>query len=110
VVSQNRPKATRITRLIQGYETHSFKSNFDSWPAGSAAPGAEEGRGKVAGNDHMLRVELSNIFWVTLLNLVYCVMVALLKQQGVGLKGMAKSAPVNEEVPPLLEGGGKMEV
>jgi hypothetical protein len=31
-------------------------------------------------------------------------------QQGVGLKGMAKSAPVNEEVPPLLEGGGKMEV
>jgi hypothetical protein len=37
-------------------------------------------------------------------------MVALLKQQGVGLKGMAKSAPVNEEVPPLLEGGGKMEV
>ncbi|KAJ6332053.1 hypothetical protein OIU76_010437 [Salix suchowensis] len=83
VVSQNRPKATRITRLIQGYETHSFKSNFDSWPAGSAAPGAEEGRGKVA---------------------------ALLKQQGVGLKGVTKSAPVNEEVPPLLEGDGKMEV
>ncbi|KAJ9181086.1 hypothetical protein P3X46_009253 [Hevea brasiliensis] len=83
VVSQNRPKSTRITRVIQGYETHSFKSNFDSWPAGSAAPGAEEGRGKVA---------------------------ALLKQQGVGVKGMAKSAPVNEEVPPLLEGGGKMEV
>ncbi|KAF2289392.1 hypothetical protein GH714_035768 [Hevea brasiliensis] len=77
VVSQNRPKSTRITRVIQGYETHSFKSNFDSWPAGSAAPGAEEGRGKVA---------------------------ALLKQQGVGVKGMAKSAPVNEEVPPLLEG------
>ncbi|XP_034918227.1 villin-2 isoform X2 [Populus alba] len=83
VASQNRPKATRLTRLIQGYETRSFKSNFDSWPAGSAAPGAEEGRGKVA---------------------------ALLKQQGVGLKGMTKSAPVNEEVPPLLEGGGKMEV
>ncbi|XP_048320848.2 villin-3 isoform X1 [Ziziphus jujuba] len=83
LASQNRPKSTRITRLIQGYETHSFKSNFDSWPSGSAAPGAEEGRGKVA---------------------------ALLKQQGVGVKGMTKSAPVNEEVPPLLEGGGKMEV
>lgn len=83
IASQNRPKATRITRLIQGYETHAFKSNFDSWPSGSAAPGAEEGRGKVA---------------------------ALLKQQGVGLKGMTKSTPVNEEVPPLLEGGGKMEV
>ncbi|XP_043815469.1 villin-2 isoform X6 [Manihot esculenta] len=82
IVSQNRPKATRITRVIQGYETHSFKSNFGTWPAGSA-PGAEEGRGKVA---------------------------ALLKQQGGGVKGAAKSAPVNEEVPPLLEGGGKMEV
>lgn len=35
---------------------------------------------------------------------------ALLKQQGVGVKGMTKSAPVSEDVPPLLEGGGKMEV
>ncbi|KAF3974889.1 hypothetical protein CMV_001831 [Castanea mollissima] len=84
LTSQNRPKSTRITRLIQGYETRSFKSNFDSWPSGSATPGNEEGsRGKVA---------------------------ALLKQQGVGVKGMTKSAPVNEEVPPLLEGCGKMEV
>ncbi|XP_057438079.1 villin-3 [Lotus japonicus] len=83
VASQKRPKSTRITRVIQGYEPHSFKSNFDSWPSGSATTGAEEGRGKVA---------------------------AMLKQQGMGLKGVAKSAPVNEEVPPLLEGGGKMEV
>ncbi|WJX78432.1 Villin-3 [Trifolium repens] len=84
VASQKRPKATRITRVIQGYETHSFKSNFDSWPSGSASTaGAEEGRGKVA---------------------------ALLKQQGMGVKGAAKSAPVNEEIPPLLEGGGKLEV
>uniref|UniRef100_A0A5B6ZBL3 Putative villin-2 n=1 Tax=Davidia involucrata TaxID=16924 RepID=A0A5B6ZBL3_DAVIN len=83
VTSQNRPKSTRITRVIQGYETHSFKSNFDSWPSGSTPSAAEEGRGKVA---------------------------ALLKQQGVGVKGMTKGAPVNEEVPPLLEGGGKIEV
>lgn len=83
VSRQNRPKSTRITRLIQGYETRSFKSNFESWPLGSATSSSEEGRGKVA---------------------------ALLKQQGVGVKGMTKGAPVNEEVPPLLEGGGKMEV
>ncbi|CAN1173348.1 VLN2 [Linum perenne] len=83
ITNENRPKFTRITRVIQGYETHAFKSNFGSWPAGSAAPGAEEGRGKVA---------------------------ALLKQQGMGLKGAGKSAPVTEEVPPLLEGGGKLEV
>ncbi|CAI9765656.1 unnamed protein product [Fraxinus pennsylvanica] len=83
VASQNRPKSTHILRLIQGYETHSFKSNFDSWPLGSAPSVAEEGRGKVA---------------------------AFLKQQGVGVKGASKSAPVNEEVPPLLDGGGKIEV
>ncbi|KAI4348687.1 hypothetical protein L6164_009380 [Bauhinia variegata] len=83
IASQNRPKSTRITRVIQGYETHSFKSNFDSWPSGSATPGAEEGRGKVA---------------------------ALLKQQGLGVKGSTKSPIVNEEIPPLLEGSGKMEV
>jgi hypothetical protein len=36
---------------------------------------------------------------------------ALLKQKGVDVKGAAKNtAPVNEEVPPLLEGGGKLEV
>ncbi|GMJ02336.1 villin 2 [Hibiscus trionum] len=83
VGGQQRPKTTRITRVIQGYENNSFKSNFDSWPAGTTTVGSEEGRGKVA---------------------------ALLKQQGAGVKGMIKSAPVNEEVPPLLEGSGKMEV
>ncbi|KAM0008068.1 putative villin headpiece, villin/Gelsolin, ADF-H/Gelsolin-like domain superfamily [Helianthus debilis subsp. tardiflorus] len=83
ITSQSRPKATRVTRLIQGYETHSFKSNFESWPSGSAPSAPEEGRGKVA---------------------------ALLKQQGVGLKGLAKSSTVTEEVPPLLEENGKIEV
>ncbi|KAK4776917.1 hypothetical protein SAY86_005605 [Trapa natans] len=82
ICSQSRPKATLITRVIQGYETHKFKSKFESWPLGSAVP-AEEGRGKVA---------------------------ALLKQQGGGVKSMTKGVTINEEVPPLLEGGGKMEV
>ncbi|GJN16727.1 hypothetical protein PR202_gb03747 [Eleusine coracana subsp. coracana] len=86
IISQKRPKTTRVTQVIQGYESHAFKSKFESWPVGNAAgsPGAEEGRGKVA---------------------------ALLKQQGVDVKGAAKSStPVNEEVPPLLESGGKLEV
>ncbi|XP_019425549.1 PREDICTED: villin-3-like [Lupinus angustifolius] len=83
IASQKRPKYTRITRVIQGYETHSFKSNFDSWPSGSTTVSPEEGRGKVA---------------------------ALLKQQGLGVKGIAKNTPVNEEIPPLLEGVGKTEV
>ncbi|KAM0951019.1 putative villin headpiece, villin/Gelsolin, ADF-H/Gelsolin-like domain superfamily [Dioscorea sansibarensis] len=85
IISQNRPKTTRITQVIQGFETHSFKSNFESWPAGtgSGTSSGEEGRGKVA---------------------------ALLKQQGVDVKGAAKGSPVNEDVPPLLEGNGKTEV
>ncbi|KAL8258625.1 hypothetical protein R6Q59_026578 [Mikania micrantha] len=87
--SNNRPKATLVTRLIQGYETHSFKSNFDSWPS-SIAPSAEN-RGKVAEN----RGKVS----------------ALLKQQGGGPKGKEKNTPVAEEVvPPLLEANGKLEV
>ncbi|KAJ0809099.1 putative villin headpiece, villin/Gelsolin, ADF-H/Gelsolin-like domain superfamily [Helianthus annuus] len=89
LTSNNRPKATLITRLIQGYETHAFKSNFDSWPS-STAPSAEN-RGKVAEN----RGKVS----------------ALLKQQGGGPKGKEKNAPVVEEVvPPLLDANGKLEV
>ncbi|PIA48479.1 hypothetical protein AQUCO_01400812v1 [Aquilegia coerulea] len=82
IANQNRPKSTRITRIIQGYEPHSFKTNFESWPTGATTSGTEDGRGKVA---------------------------ALLKQQGVGAK-VTKGAPVNEDIPPLLEKGGKIEV
>ncbi|KAG5583529.1 hypothetical protein H5410_054156 [Solanum commersonii] len=82
LANQNRPKSTRIIRIIQGYETHSFKSNFDSWPSGST-PAPEDGRGKVA---------------------------ALVKQQGAAVKAASKSTSVDEEVPPLLEEGGKIEV
>ncbi|KAL2327041.1 hypothetical protein Fmac_020468 [Flemingia macrophylla] len=41
---------------------------------------------------------------------LFDVMSALLKQQGLGVKGMTKTTTVNEEIPPLLEGGGKIEV
>ncbi|KAJ0980956.1 hypothetical protein J5N97_009211 [Dioscorea zingiberensis] len=83
IINQNRPKMTQITQVIQGFETRSFKSNFESWPAGTGAASGEDGRGKVA---------------------------ALLKQQRVDVKGMTKGSLVNEEIPPLLEGGGKLEV
>nr|CAB3495896.1 unnamed protein product [Digitaria exilis] len=86
IIKENRPKTTRITQVIQGYENHTFKSKFESWPVSNTTGNAntEEGRGKVT---------------------------ALLKQKGVDVKGISKSsAPVNEEVPPLLDGGGKLEV
>ncbi|XP_074574968.1 villin-2-like [Curcuma longa] len=87
IINQNRSKATRITQVIQGYETHSFKSHFESWPVGSGSgegtPGGEEARGKVA---------------------------ALLKQQGVDVKGTSKGPISSEEIPPLIEGAEKLEV
>ncbi|URE28302.1 Villin headpiece domain [Musa troglodytarum] len=85
IISQKRPKTTHVTQVIQGYETHAFKSNFESWPASTVTgnSGGEEGRGKVA---------------------------ALIKQKGVDFKGITKGSPQNEGVPPLLEGGGKLEV
>ncbi|KAJ6809051.1 villin-2 [Iris pallida] len=84
IINENRPKTTRITQLIQGYETQYFRSNFESWPVGTGTgtSGVEEGRGKVA---------------------------ALLKQQGVDIKGVSKGTTV-EEIPPLLEGSGRLEV
>ncbi|KAG1371083.1 Villin-2 [Cocos nucifera] len=85
IANENRPKVTRISQIIQGHEPHSFKSKFELWPVGTGTgnSGGEEGRGKVA---------------------------ALLKQQGVDVKGISKNSPINEEVPPLLESGGKLEV
>jgi hypothetical protein len=41
--------------VIQGYENHTFKSKFESWPVSNAAGNAsvDEGRGKVAGSIYM---------------------------------------------------------
>jgi len=37
-------------------------------------------------------------------------MAAMLKQQGVNVKGLLKAAPVKEEVPELLNSSGKLQV
>ena len=47
--SQKRPKQTLLTKIMQGFETLIFRSNFDAWPLGGGATTSEEGRGKVAG-------------------------------------------------------------
>ncbi|GLJ10579.1 hypothetical protein SUGI_0131030 [Cryptomeria japonica] len=83
VSSQNRAKWTHLVRVIQGFETLDFKANFESWPVGSGTSGSEDGKGKVA---------------------------SLLKKQGVSVKGVLKAASGKDESPPLLEGGGKLEV
>ncbi|KAJ7556702.1 hypothetical protein O6H91_05G094900 [Diphasiastrum complanatum] len=84
IISNKKPYHTHITRVIEGFETLMFRSNFNVWPQGSGNAVSEEGRGKVA---------------------------ALLKQQGINVKGLLKAAPpVKEDIPPLLDGSGKLQV
>lgn len=67
----DRPNA-HIVRVAEGYETVMFRSKFDNWPQRVDAATPEEGRGKVA---------------------------ALLKRQGLNVKGLLKSDSDKEEQP-----------
>lgn len=44
----DRPKS-QITFVIEGFETATFRSKFDSWPQVANVVVSEDGRGKVAG-------------------------------------------------------------
>ncbi|KHN22680.1 Villin-4 [Glycine soja] len=77
-----RPKS-HIIRVIEGFETVMFKSKFDSWPQACHATMSEEGRGKVA---------------------------ALLKRQGLDVKGLVKSEPEKEEPQPHIDCTGHLQV
>uniref|UniRef100_A0A0C9S493 TSA: Wollemia nobilis Ref_Wollemi_Transcript_25648_3389 transcribed RNA sequence n=1 Tax=Wollemia nobilis TaxID=56998 RepID=A0A0C9S493_9CONI len=83
VYSQKTAKCIHIIRVIQGFETITFKADFKSWPVGSGASGSEDGKGKVA---------------------------SLIKKQGVNGKGILKAPLGKDEILPLLEEGGKLEV
>lgn len=78
----NRPKS-HIIRVIEGFETVMFRSKFDSWPQSTSVAVSEDGRGKVA---------------------------ALLKRQGVNVKGLLKAAPSKEEPQPYIDCTGNLQV
>ncbi|KAF5456352.1 hypothetical protein F2P56_025846 [Juglans regia] len=82
VRSPDRPKS-HIIRVIEGFETVMFRSKFDSWPQTTDVAVSEDGRGKVA---------------------------ALLKRQGVNVKGLLKSDPVKEEPQPYIDCTGNLQV
>ncbi|KAK7291876.1 hypothetical protein RIF29_07376 [Crotalaria pallida] len=77
-----RPKSY-ITRVIEGFETLMFKSKFDSWPQTASVAQPEDGRGKVA---------------------------ALLKRQGLDVKGLLKTDPVKEEPQAYIDCTGHLQV
>ncbi|KAJ4957491.1 hypothetical protein NE237_024602 [Protea cynaroides] len=78
----DRPKC-HIIRVIEGFETVLFRSKFDSWPQTNDTTVSEDGRGKVA---------------------------ALLKRQGVNVKGLLKAAPAKEETQPYIDCTGNLQV
>ncbi|KAL5549272.1 hypothetical protein UlMin_004503 [Ulmus minor] len=78
----DRPKS-HIIRVIEGFETVMFRSKFDSWPQTAEVTVSEDGRGKVA---------------------------ALLKRQGVNVKGLLKADPVKEEPQPYIDCTGNLQV
>ncbi|KAJ8750741.1 hypothetical protein K2173_015922 [Erythroxylum novogranatense] len=82
VRAADRPKS-HIIRVIEGFETVMFRSKFESWPQTADVPVSEDGRSKVA---------------------------ALLKRQGVNVKGLLKAAPVKEEPQPYIDVTGNLQI
>ncbi|TVU42082.1 hypothetical protein EJB05_08470, partial [Eragrostis curvula] len=79
----NRTK-THIIKVIEGFETVMFKSKFKEWPQTPELKlSSEDGRGKVA---------------------------ALLKRQGLNVKGLMKAAPAKEEPQPYIDCSGNLQV
>ncbi|CAH9070492.1 unnamed protein product [Cuscuta epithymum] len=79
------PERTKchVIRVIEGFETVTFRSKFDNWPHLTDVSVSEDGRGKVA---------------------------ALLKRQGVNVKGLMKAAPPKEEPQPYIDCTGNLQV
>ncbi|XP_021724968.1 villin-4-like [Chenopodium quinoa] len=80
--SLDRPKS-HIIRVIEGFETVAFKTNFDSWPPTAEVAVSEDGRGKVA---------------------------ALLKRQGVNVKGLVKAEPAKDVPQVYIDCTGNLQV
>ncbi|KAL3841068.1 hypothetical protein ACJIZ3_025659 [Penstemon smallii] len=74
---------SHIIRVIEGFETVLFRSKFDSWPQKTNVAVTEEGRGKVA---------------------------ALLKRQGVNVRGLLKAEPPKEETQLYIDCTGVLQV
>ncbi|KAI3711807.1 hypothetical protein L1987_70353 [Smallanthus sonchifolius] len=82
---QDRPKS-KIIRMVEYFETVSFRSKFVSWPQLSDVVASQDGRGKVA---------------------------ALLRQRGIDVKGLLKNAPKQEkeeEPQPYIDCSGGLQV
>ncbi|ONM58013.1 Villin-4 [Zea mays] len=84
LLSDSSRTRTPMIKVIEGFETVAFKSKFKEWPQ---TPGlkmsSEDGRGQVA---------------------------ALLKRQGLNVKGLMKAAPAKEEPQSYIDCTGNLQV
>ncbi|KAL8037182.1 hypothetical protein ABFX02_11G023500 [Erythranthe guttata] len=78
----DRPKS-HVIRVIEGFETVAFRSKFESWPQSTNVTVTEDGRGKVA---------------------------ALLKRQGINVKGLLKAETPKEEPHIYIDCTGDLQV
>ncbi|XP_019197919.1 PREDICTED: villin-4-like isoform X1 [Ipomoea nil] len=72
-----------VVRLIEGFETVMFHKKFASWPQSTDVAAPEDGKGRVA---------------------------ALLKRQGINVKGLMKDSPPKEEPQPCIDCTGDLQV
>uniref|UniRef100_A0A0E0DHZ3 HP domain-containing protein n=1 Tax=Oryza meridionalis TaxID=40149 RepID=A0A0E0DHZ3_9ORYZ len=83
LIDENR-KGSNVIKVIEGFETIMFKSKFNKWPpTPDLKLSSEDGRGKVA---------------------------ALLRSQGLDVKGLMKAAPEEEEPQPYIDCTGHLQV
>ncbi|KAH6772256.1 villin 4 [Perilla frutescens var. frutescens] len=80
--SEDRTRS-HVIRVIEGFETVMFRSKFNSWPQSNSVAVSEDGRGKVA---------------------------ALLKRQGINVKGLLKAETPKEEPQPYIDCTGNLQV
>jgi len=100
--------------VIEGFETVMFKSKFKEWPqTPDLKLSSEDGRGKVAGYYWYLQFSYFIIheMFSTLHNLInYVFREALLKRQGLNVKGLMKAAPAKEEPQSYIDCTGNLQV
>ncbi|RAL50815.1 hypothetical protein DM860_015962 [Cuscuta australis] len=72
-----------VVCMNEGFETVTFRKKFDAWPQPNNVAVVEDGKGKVA---------------------------ALLKRQGVNMKGFVKDSPRKEEPQPHIDCTGDLQV
>lgn len=113
LIDENR-KGSNVIKVIEGFETIMFKSKFNKWPpTPDLKLSSEDGRGKVAGDclqTHQFKREVLLKEYPMYTFIMYILTTALLRSQGLDVKGLMKAAPEEEEPQPYIDCTGHLQV